>query len=182
MTKQETQKIMAVLVIAYPSFYRGTTDKDLNAAVNLWTEMFADDSYTEVSRAVKALIATKKDTWPPNIGQVKEKLAMLKSPEKLSANEAWALISKAIRNSIYDSAKEFAALPKEVQRLVGSPNQLRDWAMMDLETVQSVIASNFMKGYSTQQIRDSKIKMLPQSMKEIVGALADGLSIRETNE
>ena len=63
----------------------------------------------------------------------------------MTAQEAWNLVARAIRNSGYESRKEYDNLPPDIQRLVGSPEQLRDWAMMDSSTVHSVVASNFQR-------------------------------------
>lgn len=52
----------------------------------------------------------------------------LNTPKQLNELEAWSLVEKAIRNSIYNSQEEFSKLPPLVQKAVGSPNVLRLWA------------------------------------------------------
>lgn len=48
----------------------------------------------------------------------------LNTPKQLNELEAWSLVEKAIRNSIYNSQEEFSKLPPLVQKAVGSPNVL----------------------------------------------------------
>lgn len=177
MTRSETALIMAVLQTAYPSYYRGVSKAEADAALNLWAEMFAGDDYGTVEAAVKALIATKTDDWPPTIGAVKEKLLLVTRRQGMSEMEAWGLVFRALRNSLYDSKAEFERLPPDVQRAVGSPNQLREWAMMDSETVQSVVASNFMRGFRTNAVRQRELDLLPPKIRGLVTGLAEKMTM-----
>ena len=45
MDKTESTKILAILRIAYPGFYRGTSEKDHSDTVVLWATMFPDDPF-----------------------------------------------------------------------------------------------------------------------------------------
>ena len=87
MTRQEALAIMAMLKTAYPSFYKDFSKEELNAAVNLWATMFADDPAYIVTEAVKSLMCTLK--YPPTIADVKEKIAMITQPPTMTEMEAW---------------------------------------------------------------------------------------------
>ena len=173
MTRDETKLILAVLRSAFPSFYRGMGGEELSAIVNLWTEMFRDEPMNLVAAAVKAMIAARTNTFPPNIGEVKEQIAKIKSPHALSPNDAWGMVVAATRNSLYNSQKEFERLPPNVQRVVGSPKQLKEWAMMDAETVQSVIASNFQRSYTVRAEKEREFAALPSEIRTTLSAIAD---------
>ena len=54
--------------------------------------------------------------------------------------------------------ESFEAMPPLVKRIVGSASQLGSWALMDLNTVNSVVSSNFQRSY----------KALAASQKEII--------------
>ena len=179
MNRQETLAIMGVLKAAYPNFYRGMTATDANAIVDLWTSMFIDDPVETVVAAVKALIAGDSKGYPPHIGAVKDYIAKITMPQTMTEAEAWALISRAIRNSLYNSEKEFDKLHPDLQRMVGSPSQLRDWAMMDVDTLQSVVASNFQRSYRAKSQQKKEYAMLPNDVKALVGATAEKLSLGE---
>ena len=94
-----------------------------------------------------------------------------------NAMSAWALVSKACSNGIYGYREEFAKLPPEVQRAVGAPEVLREWAMMESDTVQSVIASNFQKNYRATQERQKELEKLPQNVRDMLAGVAGNLMI-----
>lgn len=175
MNRQETISVLAILRAAFPSFYRGMGRQDLESIVDLWEDMFRDDDPKLVAGAVKALIATQTEGFPPTIGAVKDKLKTLCQPKGLTEQEAWSLVSKALANGTYGAKEEFAALPPEVQSVVGSPNQLRDWAAMDVDTVQSVVASNFQRSYRIRAKEARDWAALPGDIKALSRAVAEAL-------
>ena len=174
MTVDETLKIMAILKASYPSFYRDTTRKDAEGIVNLWAEMFAEDDYRLVAAAVKALIASDSKGFPPVIGQVKEKLRMLTDKQDMTEQEAWGLVAKAVRNGVWGSKDEFAKLPEDIRRIVGNPEQLRSWALMDSDSLHSVVASNFQRAYRVRAAQQKEYAALPADVKAVVEQIADG--------
>lgn len=177
MNSSETKMVLATLKVAYPSFYRDMNREELTAAVNLWQRIFAEDDYNLVSAAVLALISSRVEGYPPTPGAVKEKIYMLQEPNQLNEEEAWSLVSKALRNGYYGAEKEFKKLPPEVQAAVGRPEQLREWALMDVETVQSVVASNFMRTFRTTEKRRKDMAMLPQDVRNLIAPMAEKMSL-----
>jgi len=168
MTRQEALAIMAMLKTAYPSFYKDLSKEELNAAVDLWATMFADDPAYIVTEAVKSLMCTLK--YPPTIADVKEKIALITQPLAMTEMEAWDMVRRAI--SYYHANEAFRNLPPILQKIVGSPNQLREWALMDVETVNSVIQSNFMRSYRAMAAREREYAMLPESTRQLIQSIA----------
>jgi hypothetical protein len=181
MTREETLAIMGVLKTAYPAFYRDMTRDGALQAVSLWTEMFAGDDAQTVSAAVKALIKTRKEGYPPTIGEVSEKIRELTQGDGLTRIQAWNLVAKACKNGIYGAEEEFAKLPPIVQKTVGSPNQLREWAMMDAETF-SVTGSHFQRSFETMQKREQELSLLPPDVRERLAGMTAGLLTGGRNE
>ena len=175
MTRNETAKILAVLKAAYPHAFKDITKVDAEAMLNLWTRQLERESMTEVSVAVDALIATRTDGYSPTIGEIKEQLRKLKSVHELDELSAWALVSKACSNGLYGYKKEFEKLPPDVQRAVGSPEQLREWASVDVDTFQSVIASNFQRNYRTNQMRQRELQKLLDNVRQMIGEISKNL-------
>lgn len=165
MNRTETIKIMAVLRAAYPQYYDKQSQEDLHGIINLWTEMFSDDPYDIVALAVKALIKTRQSSYPPTIGEISAKILQITTPPEISELEAWAMVSNALRNSGYNSVKEFEKLPPIVQKIVGSPSQLREWSQMESATVNSVVASNFQRSYKARAKNERDYMALPASVK-----------------
>lgn len=182
MDRSETIKILAVLRAAYPQFYAKQTNDDLQGIVNLWADMFEDEPYQLVAAATKALIKTRTSTFPPGIGEISEKIRQISAPEEMTEAEAWALVAAAVRNGTYGAEKEFNALPPMLQRLVGSPRQLKEWAAMDADAVNSVVASNFQRSYKARAKNEREYAALPSSIKDYMAAIADGMRSRNWKE
>lgn len=171
MTIDETKQILSILKIAYPNFYKDLKAEEANQIVSLWSSMFADDNSKIVTEAVKALMCTLK--FPPTIADVKEKIHSITHPKQQTELEAWGFVLKAIRNSAYNSQDEFNKLPSIVQKILGGPSQLREWASMDSDVVNSVIQSNFMRSYTARSRIETENEKLPQSTKELMLGLSE---------
>ena len=178
----ETTTVMAVLKEAYPSFYAGRSEEDIMPAIRLWQECFAEDEYTAVMAAVKALIVSRVEGYPPTIGAVKEKLRMITAPASLNEQEAWNLVRKAISDGIYHYQEQYAKLPPEVQEAVGEPSQLRAWAVMDESTVQSVVASNFMRAFRAKEKRREEYEALPLETRRTMIELTKSFALPSRKE
>ena len=168
MTREETIKILAVLRGAYPAFYRDITKQEAESTIALWSSMFDEEPFELVGAAVKAFISGDSKGFPPSIGQVKERIRQITQPEEMTEQEAWAMVSKALRNSTYGSAEEFAKLPPEVQAVVHDPGQLRQWAMSPADEVETVIASNFMRSFRAKQKATKEYLALPTEVKRMM--------------
>lgn len=168
MTKKEAMLILATLRAAFPQAYANYTQADTEAAVNLWTEMFDGDTGAEVSAAVKALIATRTNSFPPAIGEVKEQLYKLRHQNDLKEDDAWNLVVKAVRNSGYHAMEEFDRLPEIVKQCVGSPNQLRDWGLMDSDDFFTVIQSHFLRAFRARSQSEREMDKLPEDVRQML--------------
>lgn len=182
MNQKETIAVLAVLKTAYPQFYRGLSPQELQETVTLWSEMFAVEDFQVVKAAVKAHIATDAKGYPPHIGAIKAAIRKITQPDEMSEMEAWGYVSRALRNSSYNSIKEFERLPPVVRRIVGAPSQLREWAAMDSDTVQSVVQSNFMRSYRARAQSEQEYLALPAEVKETMAQLADSMSLPALRE
>ena len=165
MTRAETLAVMSILKAAYPAYYRDMKRQDAEAVVNLWAEMLADYPADLVAAAVKTHIASDRKGFPPHIGAIIAAIGEISRPAELSEVEAWAMISKAIRNSGYNSEQEFEKLPDRLQRIVGHPAQLREWALMDTSTVQSVVQSNIMRSFRARAESERKMRAMPSDVR-----------------
>ena len=177
MTIDETAAIMDILATAYPRFYSGPDAPDSDKVLALWADLFADDEPSLVGAAVKSLIASDERGFPPHIGAVKEQMRKLANPQELTEGEAWALVAKAVRNSIYGAREQFEKLPPELQKLVGSPAQLREWAVMDSGTLHSVVSSNIQRAYKAVVKRERERAKLPEDVRRVIAAVSQKMAI-----
>ena len=182
MTREETLKIMSVLKAAYPNFYRGMSRDDALAAVNLWNTMFSDEPYSLVSNGVLALIACDTKGFPPSIGQVKEYIHHIHSQNEMTESEAWELVRKALSNSSYHAQEEFDKLPPILQRIIGSPTMLKDWSMVDIDDLQTVVQSNFMRSFRARLQSEKEYQALPSAIKIQIEQLASNWSISQIGD
>ena len=171
----ETKMVLAVLKGAYPSFYKGMGKEDGLAIVALWQEMFKDDSYMVVATAVKAHIAIDVNGYPPHIGAIKNAIHKITHTDGMSEMEAWQRVKRAC--SYYDAQQEFDRLPPILQRMVGSPNQLREWAVMDSDQLETVVGSNFMRSYKVKSACQKEYEMLPESVKSVAIGLTGKMDL-----
>lgn len=167
MTKIETMGVMAILKAAYPMYYKDKSKEELTSVINLWTELFADDDINLIKAAVKRHIATDTKGFPPVIGQIKQSLVKIVEPNELSEQEAWNLVSKAIRNSAYNATEEYEKLPELVKQIV-TPLELREWAQIEKKETMQVVASNFMRSYSVKLSSNREYQALPNDIKKLV--------------
>ena len=168
MTREDTIKILSVLRGAYPAFYRDITKQEAESTIALWESMFDEEPYELVAAAVKAFISGDGKGFPPAIGQIKERIRLITTPEEMTEQEAWAFVSKALRNSTYGSEEEFAKLPPEVKSVVHDPGQLKQWAMSPADEVETVIASNFMRSFRVKQKTTKEYLALPTEVKRLM--------------
>lgn len=177
MTVEQTGMIMDILTAAYPRFYATTGDQNRTNAVVLWASMFQDDDVNVVTAAVKSLIASDTKGFPPHIGAVKEQVRRIMHQGEITPQEAWGLVAKAVRNGLYGSREEFDALPPDVRKIVGSANVLREWAMVDSETLHSVISSNFQRSYKIRQERSRELQTMPSDVKHLICSIAKRMEL-----
>lgn len=174
MTKQDTYQILGILRAIYPGSFVGSDDEE-RLRVTLWQKIFADESATEVRRAVESFVATDKKGFMPVPGQIKEQIAILRDGGGLNEQDAWELVTNALRNSSYGSAEEFAKLPTDIQRAVGSPNMLKSWASVNFNELQTVIASNFKREYRAIVAQKRDFAKIPEAVKQLADTSATGL-------
>lgn len=166
MTKQETLDLLTVMQAAYPNFYKGMNRQQADAVVDLWATMFVEEPFHLVSMAVKAHIASDTKGFPPHIGAIKEAIVKLMQPDTMTEQEAWALVSAAAANAKYEAEKEYRKLPLLLQKLVGSPNELRAWALMEADVFSRVVASNFQRSYRAEVAKQKELLSLPSDVRE----------------
>lgn len=164
MTREETIKLLMVIQSAYPNF----KPPDKTVAVDTWYTMLRDMDYNVVQMGLRAYITSDTSGFAPSIGQLINTIYTIQSPQELNEMEAWALVSKALRNGYYGAVEEFDNLPPLVQKAVGTPDNLRNWSQANTESVENVIQSNFMRSYRTVVKREEEIKKMPVDVQALI--------------
>lgn len=164
MTVNDARKIIAVMLVSYPNFK--PIDTELMATT--WADMLKEYSYEQVSTALKCYITTDTSGFAPSIGQLIDKLKTVEQPQELNELQAWGLVRKAINNSGYHSEEEFAKLPQLVQKAVGTPGQLKQWGLSDIESIETVAQSNFMRTYRAVVKREDEVSRMPKEIRQLI--------------
>lgn len=163
-----TRKEFSVIVKGLKAVYadpRFIADAD---AFNMWYALLQDLGYGEASAAAQRYMMTNK--FPPTVADIREQAAKIKragTAEDMNEMAAWGLVQQAVRRSTYYAEEEYVKLPAAVQRAVGSPAQLREWAAMDTGgAAWNVMQSNFMRTYRAEQARRQENAMVsPEIMR-----------------
>lgn len=182
MTREETSKILKIIKASWPHSFAKMTVSEMADILNLWEVMFAEDDVGLVGLTVKTMIASADYSFAPTVGQIKARMMRLQETNGIGEADAWNMVAKAVRNSGYEAAKEFNSLPDDVRRIVGSPNQLKDWSQMDSDTLHSVVASNFMRAYRARQASQREYKAIPESVKTALHGMGMRLLEEENND
>lgn len=162
MTRDETKQILMRIQTTYPNC---KPQGSISLVVDVWHEYLAEFQYTDILAAVKAFVLTDSSGFAPSVGQIINQLRKMACGDELSDLEAWAMVSRALRNGTYGANEEFEKLPPMVQKAVGTPSNLRNWAMAEDGSVETVIMSQFLRTYKTVCSRENEKMMLPQSLR-----------------
>lgn len=140
----QREEIIMVLKILEDTYDVKITD----ISMEVWYVALKDFSCQDVQNATFEYIRTGK--YKPKPADIIDLIVARKAPqqpEEMSAQEAWALVYKAICNSTYNSISEFEKLPELAQKAVGSADNLRSQAI-DSEFNLGVAQSQFIKAYN----------------------------------
>lgn len=148
----------------YPNY----KPNNLSETVDVWNMMLEAYSYNQVSIALKAYATSDTSGFAPSIGQLIGKIQTISQPQELDGMTAWGLVSKALRNGTYGAVEEFNKLPPLVRQAVGMPDNLKNWATSDYQTIETVIQSNFLRTYETVVKRANEINRMPDNIKSLI--------------
>ena len=171
MNRRETIEVITVLKVAYPSYYSKFSREELGAVVNLWERMFSNDDYQIVMLALEALIA-RHSGYPPDIAALRrqiQEMAMAASGEPTD-EDLWNLLAQAAANGYYGYREEFERLPPLLRRYLGTPEHLRELALMDAATLGTVTKGQFLKQIGSIRQRQEFEAQLPDAARRLLAA------------
>lgn len=164
MTEEQVGKLLMTIQAYYPNY----NPPDKKVTLNAWYIMLAEYSEELVLQALRACIATNTSGFAPDVGQIISKIQTISQPQELDGMAAWGLVSKALRNGTYGAVEEFNKLPPLVRQAVGIPDNLKNWATSDYQTIETVIQSNFLRTYETIVKRANEINRMPDNIKSLI--------------
>lgn len=169
MTREEFSIIAKALKAVYadPKFL-----PDGNA-LDVWYALLQDLEYEKAHIAVQSYMMTAK--FPPSIADIIERVAEITRPEEVCMNEleAWSIVQKAICNSAYHADEEFEKLPEVCKKAVGRAANLREWAGLDSDRVNTVEQSHFIRNFRTTVEKMNREAMIPQPMRARIESIRE---------
>lgn len=180
MTIEETKKVMAYIAAAYPRYFSGITKETAERQVIPWHDALKEYSAGLVIAGVKSYIAADSSGFPPAPGQIIAYIHESAPDTSVSAQEAWALVRKAVNVPWERMQESFDGLPKAIRKAVGSAASLKELAQMDIATFESVAGSNFMRTYNAAVRREETQERMPTITSEIRERIAIELEARRT--
>ena len=165
MTYKETIQLFSLITTLYPGERRFADAGQ--AMLQAWTEMLQDLPFARVAAALKQHTALNR--YPPSISELRG-ACVAAQPQGMSAEQAWAKVLRAVKNSSYYAQRMFDELPPICQRLVGSAQVLREWAQAEGPNALSVPRSQFLKGYAIEQTRQQERSLLPPAVRHALDA------------
>lgn len=164
MTREQVGKLLMTIQAYYPNY--NPPDKEIT--LNAWHIMLAEYPEELVLQALRACITTNTSGFAPDVGQIMSKIQTISQPQELDGMAAWGLVSKALRNGTYGAVEEFNKLPPLVKQAVGMPDNLKNWATSDYQTIETVIQSNFLRTYEAIVKRANEINRMPDNIKSLI--------------
>lgn len=180
MTIEETKKVMAYIAAAYPRYFSGITKETAERQVIPWHDALKEYSAGLVIAGVKSYIAADSSGFPPAPGQIIAYIHESAPDTSVSAQEAWALVRKAVNVPWERMQESFDGLPKAIRKAVGSAASLKELAQMDIATFESVAGSNFMRTYNAAVRCEETQERMPTITSEIRERIAMELEARRT--
>ena len=181
MTRDEVKEIIMIMTYTYSNY----KPADITATVDTWTAILASYQFEHIRAALHSYILSDTKGFAPTPGQLIDKIPV--QSFDMTEMEAWGKVNKALSNSSYHAKEEFDKLPLVVQKTLGRFEVLQEWAGMEIDTVQSVIQSNFIRNYRTVLQREMEHNKLPTRLREILEAAGAkmtgiGTTVNNTNK
>lgn len=177
MNKMETTQVITLLAGNYNSIADKSKEQK-QMMIETWYACLADLDYQLVLQAVKKTII--ENPYPPTIHDIRKNAIELVNPStQRNGIEAWEEAYKMICNGLYMTQEEFDRHSPEVKKFFGSVKQVKELAQIDAQTVNTVTKGQFLKQYEVITDRERQQKLLPQNIQDMIGKLADKMSMKQ---
>ena len=177
MNKMETTQVITLLAGNYNSIADKSKEQK-QMMIETWYACLADLDYQLVLQAVKKTII--ENPYPPTIHDIRKNAIELVNPStQRNGIEAWEEAYQMICNGLYMTQEEFDRHSPEVKKFFGNVKQVKELAQIDAQTVNTVTKGQFLKQYEVITTREKQQKLLPQNMQEMIGRLADKISMKQ---
>lgn len=167
MNREETKQVLKVLSTAYPRYFADMTKADKIDQINLYMDMFGEYPTQIVIAALHSYI--RHNEYPPSIAGLQKQIDLL--THKDDKMELWNTLAAACSRGTRMTAEEFETLPESIREWAGDVGQIKELALMDSVTFNSVIRGQFLKTIPQIIERQEAKKKLPAETRKILEML-----------
>lgn len=178
MTRNETIQLLTLLSSNYKSIDEKLKDRDkAKMMLEIWLECLEDLDFNLCMVAVKKAIMSS--SYPPTIHDIRLAATSIVRPQQddKTAIELWNEAYRMIRKGSYMTTEEFEKHSEPVKRFFGSVAQVKELALTDADTVNTVTKGQFLKQIDVIQSRDKELELLPTSMRDTIAQMKIGHAI-----
>ena len=177
MNKKELVQVMTILGSNYTSIGKQLEDQEKKKIVlQTWFECLEDLDFKLVMAAVKKSIINS--SFAPTIHDIRASALELVTPveNKKSPIEYWNEAFKMITKGTYMTQEEFEKYSPVVRKFFGdNVAQVKELAMTDISTINTVTKGQFLKQIDLLQEREKEQNLLPESLKNLMSGITNKL-------
>lgn len=172
MDRTDVIATLKILKVAYPGFYAKMSKTDAEDTVSVWCDMFCEEDVNVVKIALYKVIE-EHTGFPPTIADIKTQIREMRraATGEKTDEELWSQLKAAVSNGYYGAKEEFARLPPELQRYLGTPNTLRELSQVDTDTFNTVTHGQFLKQIGIIRDRVRFDNETPPEIKALLGTV-----------
>ena len=171
MTREETKELLMTIRAIYPNF--NVRPEEMTPTLNAWHMMLEEYPANAIGAALKIYVKTNSTGFAPSVNQLINSMYETKKNDQMTEGEAWALVKRAISDSGYNSKERYDELPPLLQRAVGNPGMLHQWAMCDSDEVNTVIMSNFQRTYKAMLAKAEFADRVPENLTNVIKGITE---------
>ena len=165
MTREECMAIVKNVIGGYPTHFRGMSQSQVTDMVNSWYVYLCNHDINDIVLGLQAYVEMEGSAFPPSAPQLIEMYKKCTTPPQMDASDAWNMVRPMIRRGNYYAEEDFQKLPELVKKCIGGPAQIRAWASMPSETIDSVVSSNFLRTYEVKAKAQAQFERLPMQAR-----------------
>lgn len=168
MKKTELINLLARIEASYPNWH----PRDRDILMDTWYQALQDIPYQAALGAFLAYLTSNTSGFAPGPANIRSMLYMRAESNDPTAEEEWSKVSSAIRRGSYHAEEEFNKLSPLTQKAIGSPSNIRNLATSDIQTVETVEKSHFIRTYNTLLESEKVRRRMPADVQNGLGLSA----------
>ena len=149
---------------------------------NAWYMCLKDLADCDVELAVLRWMQTSPFTPKPADIRSMVQRNTETAEDQMGAEAAWVLVRRAVQNSNYHAAEEFDALPELIRKAIGSPENLKEMAVMDTDEFETVEKAQFARDYRAATERSREDQRMSEPLRRLISERGRHDTISEKTE